>query len=116
MADELPLSIDLPIYAGVTFRQQFRWRPDGVTGQDFTGWSGVAQVGTRGGPPAEVLTADNGGLVLGPGGLVTLQVDAVVTAVLPGDSLFYVVDLIDPAGAGRRFVRGWLRMIRDFTP
>lgn len=110
----LPLTIDLPIYTGATLQRQWRWRPDGITPRDFTGWTGTCLIGPHRKDPTLTLTAVGGGLVLGPDGLITLHLDADETADLVDIDNFYLIDLTDAGGTVTRFLRGYLTIVKDF--
>jgi hypothetical protein len=117
MADSLPLVYNLTAYTGVTFRRQFRWKPDGTTPQVFTGWSGSMRIGPQHGDAEKTLTPANGGLTLGAtDGLITLYISAASTYDFVGDNLFYVLDLSPAPGTDPiRFLRGRFMVVRDLA-
>jgi hypothetical protein len=102
--------LDLVIFAETTFVKQLRWLPAGVA-QNFTGWTARLRVGTPGQPALVQLTTENGGLTLTTDGLITITITSTITAALA--SATYQLDLIDPAGAATRFLRGSCTVVRD---
>lgn len=121
----LPLEIDQTIFVGTTFRREFRWMPEGTEYQDFTGWSALMLVGPQGGQAITELTEQDG-IQLTTEGQIVVTIPAVTTATYAGAdpvysavadrdvaSLFYFIDLIDPAGFVLRFARGRIDLIVD---
>lgn len=121
----LPLEIDMTIYVGTTFRREWRWQPNGDEYQDFTGWSALMLVGPQGGTAITELTEFDG-IQLTTQGQIVVTIPAVVTGTYAGAdpiysavaerdvaSLYYSLDLTDPAGFVLRFARGRLDLIVD---
>lgn len=106
----LPVHLDLVIYAETTFVKQLRWMPAGVA-KNFTSWTARMRVGPLGGPAVIELTTENGGIALTTDGLITITISGAVTTTLA--SAAYQLDLIDPGGAPRRFIRGSATVVRD---
>ncbi len=111
----LPVEVELVIYAGTTFRRQFRWLPDGETGQDFTGWSGRFLLGPARGVALRQLSTDDTGMTMDADGLITVELSADDTD-LPAGVLFYVLDLTDPDGVVTRLLRGRCSVVIDVEP
>lgn len=111
--ETLPLSIDLPLCVGATFRREFRWKPDGVTPQNLSGWTGVASIGLHREVPLVLLDTINGGLSLSSDGVIALYLSAADTIDL-GKANFYVIDLNEPSGVVVRFLRGNIVIVKDF--
>lgn len=110
---QLPVETELVIYAGTTFRRTFRWLPDGVTGQDFTGWAATFLLGPPRGIAIRTLTTDvGGGITLDTDGTITLVMPVADTN-LPVSSLFYVLDLTDPSTEVLRLLRGRCSIVVD---
>lgn len=109
----LPVEIELVIYTGTTLRREFRWIPDGVIPQDFTGWSGDARIGPRGGEALYELSSTDGGVELTTDGKVIVNLTAAETAPLKGTGLFWQVDLTDPGNFVQRLIRGRVTVVRD---
>src|SRR4051812_7335007 len=109
----LPLDYDLVVYCGTTFRREFRWLPDGVAAQDFTGWTATMNVGTPNTAAKITLTNTNGGLTLTVSGQIIITLSPVQTAALSPGIIFYNLDLENPGGDIRRFLRGRISVIQD---
>lgn len=114
-ADTLPLHYNLTLYAGVTFRRRFRWKPDGTNPQDFTGWAGALRVGYQHSAASFTLTPENGGLTLGPDGLITIYIAADDTYDIDGGYLIYQLDLVPGSGEPIRFLRGRFIVLYDLA-
>ncbi len=108
----LPVSLDLTVYAGTSFRREFRWRPQGSTGQDFTGWTGSFRVGPPQGVPTMTVT-DANGITLGTDGQFIIDLPPAVTDTMRPGTFFYVLDLESPDGFILRLLRGRLSVVRD---
>jgi hypothetical protein len=115
MSATLPLQYDLMIYSGATLHREFRWKPDGITGQDFTGWHGRARIGSAQAALIE-LTDDNAGVQLSNAGQIVLAMTPDQTASLPTGVFAYQLDLIGTAGDVTRFLRGRLQVVTDVGP
>ncbi len=111
----LPLDYDIVIYSGTSYRREFRWLPDGVNPIDFTGWSAVMRIGQQRAEADVELSTDNGGLSLTNGRIVILMTPA--QTALPRTSIvYYNLDLIQPDGFVRRFLRGRVSVVVDVKP
>src|SRR5690348_7596182 len=109
----LPLPIDFTVYAGTSFRRQFRWLPDGNTAQDFTGWSATMLIGPQHGTAVLTLdTGEAGGVDLSDS-TITLSISVAQGNALPAGSAFHVLDITDPDGFSTRFLRGRLLVVHD---
>lgn len=110
----LPLDYDVVIYAGTSFKRQFRWLPDGLTAIDFTGWYGQMRVGQPLNVADVVLDSGTaGGITLGSDGFLTILMTPVQTAGLVSSVTWYNVDLTQPDGFIRRFLRGRVSVVVD---
>lgn len=109
----LPLDYDLVVYCGTTFRREFRWLPDGTTPIDFTGWSATMNIGTPNTAAQLGLTNTNGGLTLTATGQIIISVSPARSIALKPGVLFYNLDLENPDGDIRRFLRGRISVIQD---
>ena len=110
----LPIEYALKVYRGASFTKSFRWRPDGTTGQDFTGWAGKLYIG-RPRRPALIVVDGTNGLELGADGEITVTLPATTTMGL-GGVYVYNLDLIAPDGSVTRFLRGRLDAEQDAGP
>lgn len=111
----LPLDYDIVVYSGTNFRQEFRWYPDSVNPQDFTGWTARMMIGQ----PlfvADLELTDGAGITLTTAGQVIVDMDPVQTALLRNSVSFYNLDLIQPDGFVRRFLRGRMSVVVDVKP
>ena len=114
----LPRDYPMVIYRGTAFTQTFRWKPDGVTGQDFTGWAATFYLGSPGRDPELVIDTEQltTALTLGTDGSIVLILDAATTFTLPPDVYVYNLDLTPPAGDPFRFVHGRMDVKQDAGP
>lgn len=109
----LPLDYSLVVYSGTNFRREFRWLPDGTTGMDFTGWSAIMPIGNAGTVGTTVLTDTNGGIILSSTGQIIINMAPSDTASLASGVVSYNLDLTDPDGYIRRFLRGRISVVQD---
>lgn len=112
----LPLEIELVIYAGTTFRREFRWLPDGVAAVDFTDWSASMLIGPQRAVALTELSTINGGIVLTTTGQILLNLSPAATKTLPAGTLSYSLDLTDPSDFIMRFMRGRVSIVHDVEP
>jgi hypothetical protein len=113
----LPLDYDLVIYSGATLRREFRWRPEGGTAQDFTGWSARLLIGPFHGIAIHELSTANGHIDMTADGIIRLTMPAAQTEVLDLDAdLAYQLDLTQPDGFVLRFLRGRVSIVQDVEP
>ncbi len=108
----LPVYLDLTVYAGTSFRREFRWRPAGTDGQDFTGWTASFRIGPAQGVPFKTIT-DATGITLGSDGTFIVAMSPTDTDALTAGTFFYVLDLTNPDGFVLRLLRGRLNVVRD---
>lgn len=106
---------ELEVFAGTDFLREYRWLPDAVTPQDFTGWSARMFIGPARGVATLTLTT-GAGITLGTDGLITIHLDPIQTDALVAPNLTFVLDLVDPNGFVLRFLRGHIRLVRDVEP
>lgn len=80
---------------GATFNKTLTWRIDEVT-VDLAGYTARMQVRENYKSPAAKLdlTTENGGIVLGAEGLITLEIDAATTAALKARDYVYDLELV----------------------
>lgn len=109
----LPLNYEIVVYAGTNFRREFRWLPDGVIPIDFTGWSATMLVGQQLAPADVELTTDNGGITLTSNGQIIVVMTPFQTTVLKPPAVYYNLDLTEPGGFIRRFLRGRVSVVVD---
>jgi hypothetical protein len=109
----LPLDYELVVYSGTTFRREFRWLPDGVVPVDFTGWSATMNIGTPNTIAVMTLTDTNGGIILSTTGQIIITLSPARSVVMTPGVLFYNLDLQNPDGDIRRFLRGRVSVIQD---
>ncbi len=108
----LPISLELTIYSGTTFKRIFRWLPYGNDPQDFTGWSASMRFGPIEGAPLLTLML-TAGIGLSHDGLITVTATPSQTALLRRGTYVYNLDLINPDGEVLRFMRGRAEVIKD---
>ncbi len=110
----LPVYLDLTVYAGTSFRRDFRWRPNSDEGQDFTGWTASFRIGPPQGAPTVTLTESSGVTLEADGKFYVSMTPAQTTAMTPGQ-WFYVLDLTNADGFILRLLRGRLTVVRDLA-
>lgn len=113
----LPLTYDIVVYSGTSYRREFRWLPDGINPVDFTGWDAVMRVGVQLGTAQLELTPTNGGITLSSTGQIVATITPEQTSSLQGGKvIFYNLDLTSPDGFVRRFLRGKVSVVVDVRP
>jgi hypothetical protein len=115
-ARTLPIEMDIAIFAGATYVAEYRWRPDGTTGQDFAGWSARMLLGPRHGAALLQPSTSNGQITLSTDGVIHVEIPAADTATLRQPILAYTLDLTDPLTRTIRFLRGAVTVQRDVEP
>lgn len=110
----LPLDYELVVYSGTTYRQEFRWLPDGNPAMDFTNWTASMLIGVQSGVLPVLSLATNGqGIVLSTTGQIIITMSPMQTAALSPGVLTYSLDLTDTASTILRFLRGRLSVVTD---
>lgn len=113
----LPLEYELVIYSGASLRREFRWRPDGGTPQDFTGWSASMLIGPYKSEALYTLSTGTAGLELTTDGIVRLTMTPAQTEAMADENdLAYQLDLVEPDGFVLRFLRGRITVVQDVEP
>lgn len=109
----LPLNYEITVYNGTSYRREFRWLPDGIVPIDFTGWSAQMLIGAQLANADVELSTANGGIVLTSTGQIIITLTPVQTAVMKGPITYYNLDLTEPSGFVRRFLRGRVSVVVD---
>lgn len=110
----LPLDYDIVLYSGTSYRREFRWLPDGNYGMNFTGWSAQMRLGQPQAPAVVQISNTAGGITLGTAGQIIVALSPAQTAMLaPSVLVYYNLDLTQPDGFVRRFLRGRVSVVRD---
>lgn len=109
----LPLSYEIVVYSGTSYRREFRWLTDGLNPVDFTGWSAVMLLGAQLSTADVELSTDNGGITLSTTGQIIIEMTPFQTAVLRPPITYYNLDLKEPDGFVRRFLRGRVSVVVD---
>lgn len=109
----LPLNYEITVYSGTSYKREFRWLPDGVTPLDFTGWSATMLVGQQLAPADVELSTANGGITLTTLGQIYIEMTPFQTAALSPPVCYYNLDLVEPDGFVRRFLRGRVSVVVD---
>lgn len=109
----LPLNYEIVVYSGTSYRREFRWLPDGTNPIDFTGWAGRMLIGAQLAPADIDLNTTNGGVSLTANGQIIIRLTPVQTAVLRAPITYYNLDLTEPDGFVRRFLRGKVSVVVD---
>lgn len=108
----LPLDYDIVVYSGTSYRREFRWLPDGIVPKDFTGWQALMLVG-QSGVAAQVQLTETAGIELSTDGQIVVNMTPEQTAQLKPPLGYYNLDLIEPGGFVRRFLRGRVSIVVD---
>jgi hypothetical protein len=109
----LPLNYEFTVYSGTSYQREFRWLPDGTNPIDFTGWSALMLIGQQLAEAQVELSTDNGGIQLTSQGQILVTMTPFQTAALTGPLTYYNLDLIEPDGFVRRFLRGRVSVAVD---
>lgn len=121
LVDKLPYETDLIVAAGTTFVFVLRWLPGGEP-VDLTEWDAWMPLGRSLDAPVAELTAENGEIVLGSDGLITITIGPERTAEfatldIPTNKgtgvLYYNLTLQDTLGKVERFLRGRMYIEHD---
>lgn len=109
----LPLNYEIVVYSGTSYRREFRWLPDGTNPIDFTGWAGRMLIGPQMSIADVELTTGNGGITLTGNGQLIIKLTPTQTAILRAPITYYSLDLTEPDGFIRRFLRGKVSVVVD---
>lgn len=109
----LPLDYDIVIYAGTSYKREFRWLPDGVTPMDFTGWDGHMFIGQPLNVADMELNTVTGEVAFTSDGRIVILMSPTRTAQLVASTTWYNLDLTQPDGFVRRFLRGRVSVVFD---
>ena len=109
----LPLNYEITVFSGTSYLREFRWLPDSVSPQDFTGWSAQMLLGATSAEADVELSTDNGGITLTTVGQIIVTMTPVQTAALKPPITYYNLDLTQPDGFVRRFLRGRVSVVVD---
>lgn len=113
----LPLDYDIVVYSGTSYKREFRWLPNGTNPVDFTGWSAAMMVGQPLNIADIELTTDpGGGIILSSTGQIIVEMTPAQTGALISSVTFYNLDLTEPSGFVRRFLRGRVSVVVDVKP
>ena len=112
----LPLDYDIVVYSGTNFKREFRWYPDSVNPQDFTGWSARMLIGQPLNVADLTLSTADGSIALTSTGQIVIVMTPDQTDALRPSASAYNLDLIQPDGFIRRFLRGRVSVIIDVKP
>lgn len=112
-ANTLPLNYEIIVYSGTNYRREFRWLPDGVNPIDFTGWSAQMLLGAQLAPADVDINTGNGGITLTSTGQIIVELSPAQTMQLRPPVTYYNLDLVQPDGFVRRFLRGRVSVVVD---
>jgi hypothetical protein len=112
----LPLSYDFTVYTGTSFEREFRWLDDNKNPIDLSGWTANLLIGQQLAEADMQLNVGNGGVTLTSQGQIIITLTPVQTGLLKAPVAFYNLDLIEPSGFIRRFMRGRLSVVVDVMP
>ena len=111
----MPLTYDIVVYSGTSYRREFRWLPDGINPVDFTGWDAVMRSVSSSAAQLE-LTPANGGITLSTAGRSSPHHPDADRALKAGQSSIYNLDLTEPDGFVRRFPARRVSVVVDVRP
>lgn len=109
----LPLNYEFTVYSGTSYQREFRWLPDGINPVDFTGWAATMLIGQQLAEADVELSTANGGITLTALGQILIELTPFQTAALRPPITYYNLDLIEPDGFVRRFLRGRVSVAVD---
>lgn len=118
---ELPYERDLVVYSGANCPFHLRWLPGGEP-MDFTGWKAWMPLGTTPDDALQEITTESGEIQLTEDGYIVINMSVERTTELAlldlpkkryTSTLFYNLNLEDPAGEITRFMRGKLLIEHD---
>lgn len=109
----LPLNYEFTVYSGTSYEREFRWLTDGVNPIDLTGWAATMLIGQQLAQADMQLSTDNGGITLTDQGQIFVTMTPVQTGLLAPPVAFYNLDLTEPSGFIRRFLRGRISIVVD---
>lgn len=112
----LPLNYEFTVYSGTSFQREFRWFDDAQVPIDLTGWTASMLIGQQLAEADMQLNTDNGGITLTDQGQIIITMTPVQTGLLAPPLAFYNLDLNEPSGFIRRFMRGRLSVVIDVKP
>src|ERR1044072_5739675 len=101
------------VYSGTSYRREFRWLPDGIHPLDFTGWSARLLIGAQLSTADVDVSSDGGGITLTSNGQIIVLLTPAQTSSLKPPLVYYNLDLTDPSGFVRRFLRGRVSVVVD---
>jgi predicted MFS family arabinose efflux permease len=110
-------TLDFTIEQGATFNLLLTWKIDG-TPVNITNWTArlAARVDVEDSEVILSLATSNGGITLGgAAGTISLDQTATQTALLPGGTYVYDLELISAVGAVTRLVQGELDISPEVT-
>jgi hypothetical protein len=111
----LPLDLDIVVYSATSFKRELIWLPDGLHPQDFTGWSARMLIGQPVNVADVVLTSGDS-ITLTADGKIIIKMTPAQTTALRQNVTFYNLDLTEPDGFIRRFLRGRVSVVVDVRP
>lgn len=112
----LPLNYEFTVYVGTSFEREFRWLDEDKNPIDLTGWTANLLIGQQLAEAEMQLNTDNGGITLTDQGQIIIALSPVQIGLLKPPVMFYNLDLVEPSGFIRRFMRGRLSVVVDVKP
>jgi hypothetical protein len=115
-----PAKIDLTIYQGSTFSQEFQWKVGSPpTPVDLTGYSARMHIRQKINSPDPIiaLTTENGRIVFKDrtNGIFSLEISATDTALLNFRSAVYDLEMVSPSGFVQRLMEGSVELSPEVT-
>lgn len=112
-----PAQHNFIIYQGSTLRKSFVWQADGQP-VDLTGYTGRSQFRVAIDSPdvaLDMTSLNNGILIDGPSGTITMYASDTATSNLTADKYVYDLEIIDTAGDVNRLVFGTVTISKGIT-
>lgn len=110
---QLPVEQELVVFVGTDTLREFRWLPDGLNPQDFTGWRCRIHIAPNRQPCTFHLTTEDGSVTLDDDGTIALRVSVTNAALIAGPNPAWALDLKDPNGIVTRLLRGRVNLVKD---
>jgi hypothetical protein len=110
----LPASVDLAIYRGDTFLQEFIWEQPAATPVNITGYNITAQVRLKQDADDPALETFTTTITDGPAGKFTLGLTATQTQGLPKKPMYWDVQYLN-GSEKRTLMAGKIKLTKDVT-
>jgi hypothetical protein len=115
-----PATVNLTIYQGSTFSQEFQWKSgDPAVPVDLTGYAARMQIREKISSPNYIvnLTTENGGIVIrdAVNGKFSIEISADATTTMNFKTAVYDLEFVSPDGIVRRLLGGTVTLSPEVT-